>query len=259
MPILFDQIQQFLFPHAIPLWQALGLVALSFFTSFMSASVGIGGGTALLGVLASVVPVNTLIAVHAFIQMGSNTGRTIAQRAHVQWKIVRQYAAGGIVGALAGGLFFVSLPESTLLIIIGVFILWMVWGPKITIPHIEKFGFPLLGMTTAFLSTMLGTAAALTNATLRRVGLKRQELIGTQAACVLTQHFLKVIVFVWLGVAIQEWLGLIILMILVGFVGTWAGTRLLNAIPEHLFDVVLKVVLTLVAANLIRQGIFFTS
>lgn len=252
---MFSDLVQLLFPTAIPLWQALGLIALSFFTSFMSASVGIGGGQAMLGVMASVIPVNVLIAVHALVQVGSNAGRAWVQRAHVKWKIVQQYAAGGIIGAILGGLFFVSIPGHYILLILGAFILWMTWGPKVKIPHIEKWGMPLLGMIGVFLSTVLGSTAAMVNSVLRKFDLTRHELIGTQAACVLSQHILKLIVFITLGVALREWLGMIGLMIITGFIGTWLGTRALNAIPEHMFDIILKVVLTLAGLNLLWEAL----
>jgi uncharacterized membrane protein YfcA len=250
-----DTLIDFLFPSALPPWQVLSLMGLSFFTSFMSASVGIGGGTALLGIMAATIPVNVLIAVHALVQVGSNAGRAWVQRAHIHWPIALQYAAGGIVGAIAGGLFFVALPERVLLLILGIFILWMVWGPKIRIPHIERWGIPLLGVIGVFLSSVIGTTAAMINAVLRRKGLPRRELIGTQAACVLSQHILKTIVFVSLGIALQEWIGMIIVMIITGFVGTWLGSKLLNVVPEHVFDIILKVVLTAAGLHLLWQGI----
>jgi len=254
---LFKDIFQFLFPEAIPLWQALGLIILSFFTSFMSASIGIGGGKAMLGVMAGVIPVNVLIAVHAFVQVGSNAGRAWVQRANIRWPVVRRYIMGAIVGVGLGALFFVSLPEHILFLILGLYILWTVWVPerKDTRFDVTKIGIPVIGFVTAFMSTMLGTTAALVNATLRKLGLNRYEMIGTQAACVLVQHILKVIVFVALGVAIADWLGMIILMILVGFVGTWAGTKLLNVMSETWFDRILKAVLSLVALDLLLQGI----
>ncbi len=251
---MLDPVIEILFPTAIPLWQALGLIGLSFFSSFMSASVGIGGGTALLGVMASTLPVNTVIAVHALVQTGSNAGRAYAQRAHIHWRIVRLYALGGVIGAVLGGLFFASLPEHLILLLLGAFVLWMVWGPKLPIPNVDKYGLPLLGAIGVFLSSVLGSTAAMMNAVLRRMGLPRKELIGTQAACVLTQHILKIIVFVSLGVALREWIGMVVLMILIGFAGTYFGTKMLDRISEEWFDIILKVILTAAGLNLLWQA-----
>lgn len=248
---MLDPLIDLLFPTALPAWQVFGLITLSFFSSFMSASVGIGGGTALLGVMAATIPVNVLIAVHALVQTGSNAGRAYAQRAHIHWRIVRLYALGGVFGAIAGAVFFTNLPEHLIMLILGVFILWMVWGPKINIPDVDKYGLPLLGAIGVFLSSVLGSTAAMMNAVLRRMGLPRKELIGTQAACVLTQHILKIIMFVALGVALKEWLGMIALMILVGFIGTYFGSKMLDRISERAFDIVMKTILTLSGVHLL--------
>lgn len=251
---MLDSLIDILFPTAIAPWQVVGLIALSFFTSFMSASVGLGGGAAMLGVLAATVPVNVLIAVHALVQVGSNFGRAYAQRVHIHWRIVRSYALGGVFGALGGALFFVSLPEPVIFLILGLFILWTVWGPKLPIPHVEHWGLPLLGAIGVFLSSVLGSTAAMMNAVLRRMGLPRKELIGTQAACVLSQHILKIIMFVALGIALKEWLGMILLMIVTGFIGTFFGSRLLDRIPERWFDIIMKAILTAVGIQLLWQA-----
>lgn len=251
---MLDPLIDFLFPTAIPVWQALGLIVLSFFSSFMSASVGIGGGTTLLGVLAATIPVNVLIAVHALVQTGSNAGRAYAQRAHIHWRIVRLYALGGVFGAIAGAIFFTSLPDHIITLILGIFILWMVWGPKLPIPNVEHWGLPLLGAIGVFLSSVLGSTAAMMNAVLRRMGLPRRELIGTQAACVLTQHILKIIVFTALGVALKEWLGMIALMIVTGFAGTYFGSKMLDRISERVFDIILKTILTASGLHLLWQA-----
>jgi uncharacterized membrane protein YfcA len=255
---MLDDLITTLFPTAIPLWQAFILVGVSFLTSFMSASVGIGGGQAMLGILASTIPVNVLISVHALVQVGSNASRSFFQRAHIQWKLVRQFAIGAVLGAIIGATFFFTLPENLILIILGIFILWMTWGPKITMKGTDKWGMPLLGAVSSFISTIIGSGAGLINSVLRRYNLKRQELIGTQAACVLTQHILKIIVFVSLGVALREWIGMILLMIATGFIGSYAGTKFLDLIPEIWFDRILKIVLTIVGLNLLVTALFFS-
>jgi len=68
------------------------------------------------------------------------------------------------------------------------------------------------------------------------------------------QHLLKVIAFGLLGVALVEWLPLIAAMIVSGFIGTVSGTKLLEKMPEHLFQIVLKILLTLIALDLLRRA-----
>ncbi|MFY8113295.1 MAG: sulfite exporter TauE/SafE family protein, partial [Rhabdaerophilum sp.] len=68
------------------------------------------------------------------------------------------------------------------------------------------------------------------------------------------QHLLKVLAFSLIGVALVPWLPLIAAMIVSGFIGTVMGTRLLEKMPERLFQTILKIVLTLIALDLLRRA-----
>ena len=60
---------------------ALALVALSFVTSLITATFSLGGGTLMVAVLAVVFPPAIVVPLHGAIQLGSNGGRAIVQRA----------------------------------------------------------------------------------------------------------------------------------------------------------------------------------
>ena len=73
------------------------LIAVSFFTSALTAAFGIGGGVAMLGALAGTVPPAVIIAVHGVVQVGSNLGRAIIQRASCWgqasvWRLVHGFS-----------------------------------------------------------------------------------------------------------------------------------------------------------------------
>ena len=70
------------------------------------------------------------------------------------------------------------------------------------------------------------------------------------------QHGLKVVAFGYLGFAFGDWLPLIGLMIAAGFLGTWAGTRLLDKLPQVMFETILRILLTIIALDLLRRAAF---
>ena len=76
----------------------------------------------------------------------------------------------------------------------------------------------------------------------------------THAACQTVQHFLKIFAFTALGFAFADWLPLIAAMIASGFLGTIAGTRLLERLPERWFLVTVKAALTLIGLDLLRRA-----
>ena len=69
------------------------------------------------------------------------------------------------------------------------------------------------------------------------------------------QHGLKIVVFGLAGFAFLSWLPLIAAMIASGFLGTVYGTRLLDRLPEETFRRWFRIALTVLALNLLWQGL----
>lgn len=241
-------------PEGVDALTAILLIGVSFFTSALTAAFGIGGGVAMLGALAGAVPTNVVVAVHGVVQLGSNLGRAILQRAHADWAAVRRFLVGTIIGVALGAWLFVSLPERFLLGLLGVFILIMVWVPKPRIPGLSKAGLVIGGAISSVLTMFIGATGPFTQAVLLPLGLDRKGLIATHAVMMAFQHALKVIAFGFIGVALMPWLPMVAAMIVSGFIGTVTGTRLLEKMPEALFQTILKVLLTLIAIDLLRRA-----
>jgi uncharacterized membrane protein YfcA len=243
-----------LLPQGVSLTIAILLMVVSFFTSALTAAFGIGGGVAMLGALAGTVSPALVVAVHGVVQLGSNFGRVILQRAHILWRPTAIFTAGSVVGAVLGALVFVALPEKLLLAILGAFILLLAWIPKPRIPGLETAGVAIGGLIATFVTIFVGATGPFVQALFLPLKLDRRALVATHAACMAIQHGLKVVAFGYLGFAFGDWLPLIGLMIAAGFLGTWAGTRLLETLPQAMFEKILRVLLTIIALDLLRRA-----
>jgi uncharacterized membrane protein YfcA len=84
----------------------------------------------------------------------------------------------------------------------------------------------------------------------------RRELVATHATLMTIQNGLKVLTFSAIGFAFGAYLPLVTAMVLFGFAGTALGSRLLVRVPEAVFRLGFKLVLTAVALDLIRQAVF---
>lgn len=241
-------------PPGVDALTAVILIVFSFFTSALTAAFGIGGGMAMLGGLAGTVPPSVIVAVHGVVQLGSNLGRAILQRAHAHWPAVVRFLIGSLIGISIGAWLFVGLPERMLLGLLGVFILIMVWVPKPKIPGMSKAGILLGGVISSVLTMFVGATGPFTQATLLPLGLDRKGIIATHAVMMTIQHTLKVIAFGFIGIALVPWLPMVAAMIVSGFIGTVMGTRLLEKLPERLFQTLLKALLTLIALDLLRRA-----
>jgi uncharacterized protein len=85
--------------------------------------------------------------------------------------------------------------------------------------------------------------------------LTRHQVVATQGALMTIQHALKVIAFTALGFALIEWIPLLALMVGLGFVGTYAGRRLLDRVDESRFQLAFKLIMTALALKILGDGL----
>ena len=242
-----------LFPLDAPI--AFALIAASFLTSAITATLGIGGGLLLLVLMGLVMPVATLIPIHGAVQLGSNAGRAWRQRHSIAWPIAWPFAVGALVGAAIGAPIVTELPDAPFRIGLGVFVLLVTWR---TIPALAAPGRASIaagGAATTVLSMFFGATGPLVIGMLGQMIPERLALVSTTAVAMSAQHGLKIVAFGALGFAFSEWAPFVALMILSGYAGTVTGLEALRRIPERWFRAALKALLTLLALNLIVRGL----
>lgn len=242
----------------MPLAENLDLYLLLTFaaagTSFVTASMGIGGGVLLLAILATVLPPAALIPVHGLVQLGSNANRAIMTRQYIDWCMVKSFSAGALIGAFLASFVVIQLPLYLIQLCVACFILYLVWGPKPKKHQMSEKGQMAAGAGTTFVSMFVGATGPLVAGFVHRQSYDKHATTATFAACMSFQHLLKIGVFSLVGFAFWQWLPLICLMILGGICGTWLGLRLLNRIPADQFKLLFRVVITLLAARLLWQA-----
>ena len=244
-----------LLPADLPLVTALALIALSFVTSLITATFSLGGGSLMVAVLALVFPPTVVVPLHGTIQLGSNAGRAVVQRGHIQWSFVLWISLGGLVGTIVGGQFASRLPETALQVAIASFVLLTTWLPQPKIVGKSRVAQVIGGAVIAAVSMVVGATGPLVAVFIKGLA-DRRQLVATHATLMTLQNSFKVVMFVVLGFAFADYLPLIVAMILSGFVGTTIGSRLLVKVPEAAFRWGFKIVLTLVALDLLREALF---
>lgn len=244
-----------LLPPDLDLTIALALVALSFATSLITATFSLGGGMLMIAVLALAFPPAVVVPVHGCVQLGSNAGRAFVQRDHIQWSLIVWIALGAAVGAVIGGQFATALPEHLFTIAIGAFILITAWLPQPQFVGRNRLIQFLGGMIISALSMVVGATGPLVATFIRGLA-DRRQLVASHAMLMTVQNGFKVITFTALGFAFGAYLPLIAAMVIAGFFGTMVGSRLLLKVPEHIFRVGFKLILSVVALDLIRSAVF---
>ena len=236
-------------------WEAVGFYVLSFFTSAMTAAAGIGGGIVLLAALTTVYPPFVLIPVHAVVQLGSNGGRALIMLRHVMWRYLTAFLAGAAVGGVVGAQIFAELPTSLLRIILGLFILYMVWGPQPKALAPSHRTFAGVGFATSFAGIFVGGTGPMIAPFIAAATPERRTVVATHAMLMTFVHIIRIAAFGVLGFAFAPYAGFVIGMIVTGFLGTVAGRYLLDRIPERAFRVAFKTILTILALRLLYAAV----
>ncbi|MEH6471502.1 MAG: sulfite exporter TauE/SafE family protein [Halopseudomonas sp.] len=249
-----DQMLAWLLPASIELHQALLLLLSSFATALITATLGIGGGVLLLAISASILPPLAIIPVHGLVQAAANGNRALLTRKHINTQVFGHFVLGALVGAVLASFLVVQLPTNTILLCVGVFILFLVWGPKLKPHALSAWPLRFAAAITTFISMFVGASGPLVAAYTQKISADRFERVATFSACMSVQHSFKLLVFGWLGFVFTDWAALVLGMVLTGVLGTWIGLNLLSKIGNHHFDLAFKIVLTLLAIKLLYSA-----
>ena len=234
---------------------AVALVAAAFITAAISAAFGIGGGVAMLAVMLVVLPPATVLPIHGIVQAGANAGRVFTLRRHIRTSMLSWFTVGTVVGVVAASLVLVALPTATLQIILGLFILWTVWGPRLGARAIADRAFVLVGAGASFCTMFVGATGPMVAAfwDVKRMG--KLGVVATHASCMVVQHATKVAAFGILGFAFARWVPMIVAMLVAGQIGTQVGAKVLEALPERAFEIAFKLVLSGLALRLLWSAL----
>lgn len=247
---------EWLLPEQLSSLHAMLLIIAAGATSAITASIGVGGGILLLAIMAVIMPATAIIPVHGMVQLGSNLNRVLMTLKHVDWRLLAAFAPGSLLGAWLASLFLVQLPTSTLQLTIAGFILFLCWGPKVPSMGLGRVGTFVAASITTFISMFAGATGPLVAAFVKQQhGGDRFRTVANFAACMSLQHLPKAAVFGAAGFVFKDWLGLMLLMILSGALGTWMGLHLLRRISNQHFTLVFNWLLTLLAIQLIWQAL----
>jgi uncharacterized membrane protein YfcA len=236
------------------LWSDYFLITISFFTSLVTAVMGVGGGVMLMVFMLMFYPPLTVIPVHGVVQLGSNTSRAFFLRRYVHWPFLVPFAIGVCIGSLCGAQFVLNIPQDILKIVVGVLALVFTWMPKFKRDFKMPFKIPFLGWLSSFLGMFGAGGGMIFGVAMARMNLSRQQTIATHAICMTVLHLTKVFIFGVFGFAFSQYWALMTGMLISGFIGSWVGTNILHRINNDIFYYLLKGMISLLCLKLIIWG-----
>lgn len=234
------------------------LILFAFLTSLTAAVGGIAGGVILISVMPGFLPAEALIPIHGIVQIASNASRAALGIRHVDWQIFRTYVTGAVVGALLGSQIVRYISWDNMPLILGTFILVFTWMPRFGNAPDLPGKFAVLGLFQTSLSLFIGIAGPLNMPFLLRENLGRDRTVITHSVQMTSMHLLKVITLGILGFAFGPYLSLIAGMVAAATAGSWLGTKLRGKIPEGLFRIGIKILITILGFRMILRTTLFS-
>lgn len=227
------------------------LIAISFFTSMLTAVLGLGGGLLLVAVMPGFLPAAAVIPVHGVVQLASNASRVAFGVRDLELRLVALFLFGSLIGAAVGIRWVLAVPGQLMPVLLGIFVLIVTWTPKRLFPTRLPGGFATLGAVQTFLSLFVGATGPLSSAFLSREELSRDQTVVTHAGLMTVLHFAKLLAFVAAGFVFRPYLVFLAAMVISVSLGSYAGTRLRTRVSEHAFRVLFKGLITLLALRLV--------
>jgi hypothetical protein len=242
-------------PEQLLVTVGVGLAA--FAASTIAAVAGFGGAVIMLPVLVWAFGVRDAIPILTVAQLIGNLSRVWFNRRELSLLVVKWFALGAVPAAVLGGIVFATAPAGALVRLLGVFLLAVVvyrhtpWGKR---ARLTLRGFLPLGAISGFLSALLGSIGPFMAPFFLAYGLAKGAYIGTEALSTVVMHVTKLGVYgkysllgvrgVLIGVAIGG----------VMFLGSYAGKRLLDRVPERMFPMIIEGVLVIAGVTFLVGG-----
>lgn len=231
--------------------ETLALTLGAFFTSIISAVVGMVGGMIFLAICLIFLPIEQAIPIHAAVQLVSNSSRWILFFKDIQWRLWLYFFFPAILGILLGTHLFQAIDKNLLRQGIALFIFITLFLPKPrTGKPWPKESFCLAGFLSGTLGMLAGAIGPAIGPFFLHSRLPKEKLIATQALCQASTHFMKVIAFGAIGFSFTTHTSLILILSLAVMIGTHTGKRILKKVSEEKFVFLYKTALFAVALKL---------
>lgn len=233
------------------------LTAAAFFTSIISATVGMAGGIVLLSIMTFFLDLSVIVPVHGIVQLVSNTTRTIKLSEHVNTKILIPSIIGLPIGTFIATQIIRSIDNKEVFyFLIAGLIFYVLFKPKKLPPLVIPFwSFGLLGIIVGILNPLVGATGPFMAPFYLRNDLSKEQIVATKASVQAFGHLLKVPAFLYLGFDYLAYGWMILLMIVGVVIGTQFGVRILKKIDEKTFRMIFKSALFISACRVFYKAV----
>jgi uncharacterized membrane protein YfcA len=228
-------------------------------TSFVSGIFGMAGGMILMGLLLAMLPVAQAMLLHGVTQLAANGWRAWLWRAHVRWRVVRQFGAAALLTTALIALLPFTTSKPVALVVLGLtpflaLLLPRDWRPDAT----RRAHAWVCGLVCTTLQLVAGVAGPILDSFFVHAGMDRKQVVATKAAIQTFSHVLKIIYFGSMIALDGGGVETTVVLLAVGFavLGTNLSRVVLDAMSDAQFTRWTRRIVLTTAAVYLAQGLW---
>ena len=235
------------------------LTTISFFIiAFVAAAVasvaGFGTATMTIPFLSWIIGFKQAIIIIAFFHGFSNLFKLIQLRQAVNIRLMLWYGIPTVITAIVGAYLLEIVAPKAIGLGIGIFlILFAIYtfiNPSRTLPE-REYVLVTGGLLSGFTAGLIGLGGAIRGAFLISTKIKKETYIATSASIALFTDIARCTTYVVRGNLESQYYWYIPVLLIIGFIGTRLGVRLLKWLPELTVKRIILVLLILVSISFI--------
>lgn len=180
----------------------------------------------------------TVLGLTAMFHVASNLSKIAQFRKGLNKRLIAYLGIPAVIFVIVGGVMAKNVNTEYLELSLGIFLITMSLLFLIKKDLVVKDGNKeavLGGTLSGFLAGLLGTGGAVRGLTMAAFNLEKNIFIATSAVIDFGVDFTRTIVYFLNGFISKEILIYVPFLVLIGWVGTWLGKRLLKYIPQEKF------------------------
>ena len=190
----------------------------------------------------------TVLGLTGLLHVFSNIAKLVFFRQHIQWSLIWKIGIPSILLVIAGAWLSNQVQFEFAELLLGIFCIFFAvlfwWKPNLRLQPTNTNA--ITGGTVAgFLAGFIGTGGAIRAVTLTSFGLEKNIFIATSAAIDFGVDLSRSVVYVQQGyVQRNDWWYLPGLIV-VAFIGSYIGKKLLNSVSQELFRKIILIFILL--------------
>ncbi|MDA1036443.1 MAG: sulfite exporter TauE/SafE family protein [Chloroflexi bacterium] len=233
------------------------VIATALFAGTLGGITGMSTGIIALPVLAFAFGVREAVPLVTVAMLFNMTSRMVANRAHINYRVIFWYCLGAVPAAAVGGVVFANAPAELLARGLGIFLLALVVWRHMPMAKMAKMplrGFTAVGLGQGFFSAIFGGAGPFGAHFFLSYGLTRNAFVGTVAGGTFLVNVTKATVYGSYSLMDRELLLAAVGVGLVMAVGAYIGAQVVRKVSDNVFKVLVEGVMVLSGVTLLIQG-----